>query len=62
MKNTLPDKLFFRPSDVAHMFDISVKTVYGWIETGKLRAIRITDRTLRIPRAAIEKILKETDE
>lgn len=62
MKNNLiPDKLFFKPLDAAILLDVSVKTVYSWIDTGKLDAVRIAGRTVRIPRRALQKIIEDVD-
>lgn len=54
----LPDKLFFRPSDIAAIFDVKIKTVYCWLETGKLDSIKIAG-TVRIPRQAVIDAIKE---
>jgi len=49
---TLPEKELLRPDEVAKYFSVTRKTVYRWIETGKLRAVKIA-RLIRIPREAI---------
>lgn len=56
----LPDKKTFRPGEVALLLDISPSTVYLWIEIGKLEAIRLAGRTLRVPREEIERIQQST--
>ncbi len=58
MTTTLPDKLFFKPADIARLFDVKVKTVYCWLETGKLDGIKIAG-TVRIPRAAVIDAMKK---
>ncbi len=56
---TLPDKDLFRPDEVAAYFSLNVKTIYGWIDTGKLEAVKVgPNHTLRITREAIEKIIR----
>lgn len=55
----LPDKELLRPDEVAKYFSVTRKTVYFWIETGKLEAFKIVN-VLRIPRDAISKIKKST--
>ena len=58
----LPDKQFFRPDEVAKIFSISVKTVYGWIYQGKLDASNIGPeenefKVLRVPKDAVEMLI-----
>ena len=53
---TLPEKQYYRPREVAKMFDVSLPTVYLWIDTGRLDADRIAGTTIRITKAAIEKL------
>ncbi len=57
--NNLPDQLFFKPRDLAKIFCISPKTIYGWIEQGKLDAVKIGGRAVRIPRQEAIKLIKE---
>lgn len=54
----LPDKELLRPDEVAEYFSLSVKTIYRWIDEGKLDAIKIGEKTLRIPHEAV-KVLKK---
>jgi len=56
--STLPQKALFRPDEAALHLDISVKTVYRWINEGKLDAKKIGNKLIRIPRSAIFKLLK----
>jgi excisionase family DNA binding protein len=49
---TLPDKANLRPSEVARYFDVTRKTVYKWIQEGKLASVKIGG-VLRIPRESI---------
>lgn len=51
----LPDKLLFRPDEVAIIFDISIKTVYNWCATGILKSINPSGKCLRIRRASVVK-------
>ncbi len=51
---TLPNKELLRPDEVALYLSVTRKTVYQWINTGKLEAVRIS-KLLRIPRVAVEK-------
>ena len=52
----LPEKQYYRPREVAKIFDVSLPTVYLWIDTGRLDAERIAGTTIRITKAAIEKL------
>ncbi|MDD5204411.1 MAG: helix-turn-helix domain-containing protein [Desulfobacterales bacterium] len=55
---SLPDKPRFHPREAAEYLGVDVKTIYGWISTGKMEAIRIGERILRIPRDEIKKMEK----
>jgi excisionase family DNA binding protein len=43
----------FKPEEVAEMFSVKKNRVYEWVHSGKIRAIRIGSKTIRIPREAI---------
>jgi excisionase family DNA binding protein len=45
--------------EVAQWAKVSPKTVYRWIEAGRLEAIRFGDRTYRIPAPSLERYLRE---
>lgn len=49
----LPDKELLRPDEVAAYYSVTIRTVRNWISLGKLDAVRIAGRTLRIPREAV---------
>ena len=57
---TLPKRELLRPDEVAAYFSVSVKTIYRWIEEGKLQAVKVAGRLTRIERAAISKVKKNT--
>ena len=55
-------KDYYRPDEVAIYFSINRRTVYRWIETGKIEAVKV-GKMLRISREALENIIiKETDQ
>lgn len=56
----LPEKELFRPSEAAQYFCVAISTVYSWIDTGKLEAVKIAGKTVRIRREAIINIQKST--
>lgn len=54
--NPIPNKDNFRPNEAAKILEVSVRTIYGWIATGQMEAIKIGNKLLRIPR---EEIIKQ---
>jgi len=54
----LPNKKLFRPDELAEIFGVSKQTVYLWIETGELEAVRIGKKTIRIKRSEAMKMVK----
>ena len=55
---TIPDKLIFRPDEVAKLLMLSRSTIYSWIYSGKLKAIKVAGSSWRIERGAIQDILE----
>jgi len=53
----LPEKDLYRPDEVAAYFSVTRKTIYQWIEKGKLKAVRIANNQLRIQREEILEII-----
>ena len=51
-------KPFYAPSEVAELADISASTVLNYIHSGKLAAVRLSERTYRIPRKAVLRLLE----
>jgi len=59
---TWAKKDYYRPDEVAIYFSINRRTVYRWIETGKIEAVKV-GKMLRVPREALENIIiKEIDQ
>ncbi len=52
----LPRKDLLRPTEVADYLRISRSTIYGWIEQGKIPAMKICG-TIRITREDVEKMI-----
>jgi excisionase family DNA binding protein len=52
----LPKKDLLRPDEVAAYFSISRRTIYAWIDQGKLQAFKVGG-SLRIAAEAVEKLL-----
>ena len=57
MTATLPQKELLRPDEVAKYLSLSIKTIYRWIECGRLDAVKIGGRCVRIPRESVEKVI-----
>lgn len=57
---TFPQKELFRPDEVAKYYDVSVRTVYFWIRTGQLEAVKV-GRLLRIPLQKIKKFQRRNE-
>lgn len=50
----LPEKQEdFTPKEAAFYLGVDVKTIYQWIQFGKIEADRIGEKLLKIPRVAI---------
>lgn len=45
--------------EVAELFGVTFRTVYAWVRSGKLRAVKIGKRWY-IPKAAVGELLGET--
>lgn len=56
----LPEKAYYRPDEIAEYFSVSKRTVYVWIDTGKLPAIKIAGTTVRVSRESLLLLTTET--
>ena len=50
-------KAFYSPSEVAGLASVSSSTILNYIHTGRLAAVRLSERTYRIPRKAVIRLL-----
>lgn len=50
-------KAFYSPAEVASMIDVHPTTILNYIRVGKLYAIRLSERTIRIPARSVLKLL-----
>ncbi len=48
---------FYSPREVAKMAGVHPSTVMAWIHSGRLYAVKISERTYRIPNRAVRKML-----
>ena len=51
-------KPFYSPSEVAEVAGLSSSTILHYIHDGKLPAVRLSERTYRIPRKAILRLFE----
>ncbi len=51
------DKAFYSPREVATMARVHPSTVMSYIHSGRLYAIKLSERTYRIPNRAVRKLL-----
>lgn len=54
----LPAKSLLRPTKVAEILDVSLSTIYYWVATGQLDAIKPAGKTIRIPLYVVNEKLK----
>ncbi len=47
----------YTPIEVAKIFKVTRKTIYNWIESGKIKPIKIGN-VIRIPKEEVERILR----
>jgi excisionase family DNA binding protein len=50
-------KAFYSPAEVAEMIDVHPTTILNYIRDDKLYAVRLSERTIRIPARAVQKFL-----
>ena len=50
-------KAFYSPAEVAELASVSSSTILNYIKAGKLPAVRLSERTFRIPRKAVVRFL-----
>jgi len=55
------DKLLYRPREVAVMTSTSLRWIYQQIESGRLRAVRLSDRVTRIHRDELQKLINAAE-
>jgi excisionase family DNA binding protein len=56
----LPEKELLRPDEVAKYFSLALSTIYTWIDTGKLEAVKLAGKTIRIKREVVIELQKST--
>jgi excisionase family DNA binding protein len=56
----LPRKALLTPDEVAQFFGVSTKTIYIWVELGKLSACNPSGGCLRIYRESVIQLMDKT--
>lgn len=51
------DKPFYTPTEVAELAQVSSATIHNWIKAGRLIAVRLSERTYRIPPKSVLRLL-----
>jgi excisionase family DNA binding protein len=57
----LKDGALLRPDQVADIFGVKKQTIYNWISSGKLAAVVVAGRSLRIRKEAVVACMVEMD-
>ena len=55
--NLVLDRAFYSPTEVAELASVSSATIHNWIKAGRLVAVRLSERTYRIPRKSVIRLL-----
>jgi excisionase family DNA binding protein len=58
--NDLSKNDLMRPKKAAETLDVSRSTIYYWIATGRLEAVKLPGKTLRIRKSAVDDAQKST--
>ena len=58
----IKDGALLRPDQVAEIFKVTKKTIYNWVSQGKLGAVVVAGRSLRIKKEAVMACMVEVDE
>ncbi|KJR41913.1 Excisionase/Xis, DNA-binding domain protein [Candidatus Magnetoovum chiemensis] len=59
-KLELPNKALFCPKEAAEFLRVSRRTLYDWIQQGRLQASRLSGKTVRIHRDDLTAFLEKT--
>lgn len=58
----LPNKGLLRPDEVAEYFSVTRRTIYNWIDSGRLDAVKVSGTIIRITRESINNLQKSLHE
>lgn len=51
--------ILLTPREVAMRLRVSPRTVYSWIESGRLASVRLSERLTRVPEEAVEVLVRD---
>lgn len=54
----LPERELMRVDEVARYFSVTKATVYNWVSSGRLEAVKVAGHILRIPRKSVQNVQK----
>ena len=57
----LPQKQLLTPQEVAEFLRVSVRTIYSWVDQGKMEVYRMPGKSIRIRRDVVISILTESE-
>ena len=57
----MTDEALLTPREVARRLHVSRRTVYHWISSGRLSAVRLSERGTRVPASAVSRLLGRAD-
>lgn len=52
----VPKRDLYKVSEVAHLLSVTPQAIYKWIDEGKVKAIELGPRALRIAHAEVERL------
>jgi hypothetical protein len=53
------DKAFYSPGELGDLLDLSSDTILNYIKSGRLFAVKLSERTYRIPQRAAARLVGE---
>lgn len=48
-----------KPAEAAQMLRVRRSTLYAWIREGRIPAVRLSERVVRVPRERLEALLED---
>jgi excisionase family DNA binding protein len=54
------EKAFYSPTELGELIDLSSDTILNYIKANRIFAIKLSERTYRIPQRAVARFLGET--
>jgi excisionase family DNA binding protein len=54
----IPEKLYYRPDEVARLLRVSVRTVRRWVAMNRIEHVHTPGRAIRIPGQELKRIIR----